>query len=130
MRYFIFNRMLTYQILENDNLVVIEPKGPLSEDDFRELTRDVDLHLVRTGTLRGILIHAAGFPGWDSFGTMISHLRFVRDHHRLVKKVALASDSAMATIMPKLVDHFVAAEVKGFGFDERDEATAWLKRTD
>jgi hypothetical protein len=121
--------MLTYQILENENIVVIEPKGPLSAADFRDLTRDVDLHLVRTGTLNGVLIHATAFPGWDSFGTMISHLRFIRDHHRSVKKVALASDSAMATIMPKLVDHFVGAEVKGIAFDERDKAMAWLKRS-
>ena len=121
--------MLTYQILENENIVVIEPKGPLSEADFRDLTRDVDLHLVRTGTLKGVLIHATAFPGWDSFGSMIGHLRFVRDHHRLIEKVALASDSAIATVMPKLVDHFVGAEVIGFAFDERDEAMAWLMRT-
>ena len=121
--------MLTYQILENENIVVIEPIGMLSEADFRDLTREVDLHLVRTGTLKGVLIHSTAFPGWDSFGTMISHLRFVRDRHRSVTRVALASDSAMATIMPKLVDHFVGAEVKGFAYDERDKALAWLKRT-
>lgn len=122
--------MITYEILEDDNIIVIEPKGPLSEDDFIELTKDVDLHLVRTETLKGVLIHAAEFPGWETFGTMVRHLRFVRDHHRLVKKVALASDSALATILPKLVDHFVSAEVKGFAFGEREKAMAWLKRPD
>ncbi len=122
--------MLTYQILENENIVVIEPKGPLSEADFRDLTRDVDLHLVRTETLKGVLIHATEFPGWDTMGTMITHLQFVRDHHSLVKRVALASDSSMSTITPHLVDHFVGAEVKGFSFDERDEAMAWLRGSD
>lgn len=33
-------------------------------------------------------------------------------------------------IEPKLVEHFVGAEVKGFGFNERDEAMGWLKRSD
>lgn len=42
----------------------------------------------------------------------------------------MTSDTALATIMPKLMDHFVSAEVKGFNFDERDEAMAWLKRSD
>jgi hypothetical protein len=122
--------VITYQILENENIVVIEPKGPLSESDFRELTRDVDAHLIRTETLKGVLVHATAFPGWETIGTMISHLRFVRNHHRLIKKVALASDSGLATILPILMDHFVSAEVKGFAFDERDEAMAWLKRSD
>lgn len=122
--------MLIYQILEDENIVVIELKGPLSELDFRELTRDVDLHLVRTETLKGVLVHAPEFPGWDTISAMFTHLRFIRDHHRLVEKVALASDSSMATIMPKLVDHFVGTEVKGFTFDGRDEAMAWLKSSD
>jgi hypothetical protein len=122
--------MLTYKILEKENIVVIEPKGILSKADFKDLTRDVDLHLIRTETLQGVLILATEFPGWDSFATMITHLRFVREHHRLVKKVALVSDSVMAKIMPKLVDHFVSAEVKGFAFDKKSEAMAWLKETD
>lgn len=125
MRY--LTEMLTYQIHENENIVVIEPKGRLSEADFRELAREVDLHLIRTETLKGILIHASEFPGWDSIGTMITHLRFVRDRHRLVKKVALASDSRLAAVIPKLADHFLDADVKGFSFEERDEAMAWLK---
>ena len=122
--------MIIYQILEDENVVVIEPKGRLAEEDFRDLTKDVDLHLARTGTLNGILIHATEFPGWETIGTMISHLRFVRDHHRMVKKVALASDSVLATIMPKLIKHFISAEVKGFAYAEREEALAWLKRPD
>ena len=122
--------MLTFQILEDENILVIEPKGRLTQDDFRDLTKDVDLHLARTGTLDGVLIHATEFPGWENTGAMITHLRFVRNHHRLVKKVALASDIMLVTIMPKLVEHFVSAEVKGFAFDEKEEAMAWLKRPD
>jgi hypothetical protein len=121
-------RMITYQILEGENIVIIEPKDRLSEADFRELARDVDLHLARTETLEGILIHTPAFPGWDSIGTMITHLRFVRDHHRLVKKVAIASDNSLANLIPNLANHFVDAKVKSFAFDERDEALAWLKR--
>ena len=128
--YTILLPMMTYQILEDENIVIIEPKGTLTEDDFRELKRDVDLHLVRTGTLEGVLIRSGEFPGWDSIGTMITHLRFVRDHHRLVKKVALAGDGALATTIPKLVEHFVSAEVKGFAFDEKEKAMAWLKCPD
>lgn len=119
--------MLTYQILEEDNIVVIEPKGPLSEADFKQLTTDVDAHLIRTGTLNGLLVHASGFPGWKSFDGFLSHLRFVRDHHRLIKKVAVASDSPLAGIGPMFIGHFVSAEVKGFGYDQREDALNWLR---
>ena len=126
----IFSGMLMYQILETENIVIIEPKESLSKADFDALTRDVDLHLLRTETLNGMLIHASKFPGWDSLGSMVTHLRFLRDHHRLIKKVALVSDSLLASITPKLVDHFVSAEVKGFAFDEKEEAIAWLENAD
>lgn len=119
--------MITYEILEDDEIVVIEVKAALSEEDFRKLTADVDAHLVRTGMLQGILIHAAEFPGWNSFGAMVSHFRFVRDHHRKIRKVAVSSDGRLAEIAPKLAAHFVSAELRGFGYGEKEEALAWLR---
>ena len=122
--------MITYQILEEDSIVIIEPKGPLSTGDFQQLTADVDLYLTRAGSLKGILVHAIAFPGWEDFKGMVSHLRFVRDHHRLIKRVALASDSMLAEIMPKLVSHFVNAEVRGFAYEDRDAALEWLREAE
>ena len=118
--------MISFQIIEEDNIVIVELKGPLSDDDFQQLTAEVDQHLLRTGTFRGLLIHAKGFPGWENLKGMTSHLRFVHDHHEKIEKVALVSDSPLAGMVPKLVDHFVNAEVKGFKFDEKAFALAWL----
>lgn len=122
--------MIDYQIIENDDIVIIEPKGPLSEEDFHDLTKDVDAHLARTETLQGILVHAAEFPKWETIGTMIPHVRFVRDHHRSIGKVALAGDGVLSSVIPKLVKHFVGAEVRGFAFAEREKAMAWLKNSE
>lgn len=119
--------MLTYQILEDENLVIIEPKGPLSEDDFKALTEAVDAHLIRTGMLDGILVSAKVFPGWKNFSGFISHMRFVRNHHREIRKIALASDSMLAEIAPNLANHFVKAEVKAFDYEEREAAMDWLR---
>jgi hypothetical protein len=49
----------------------------------------------------------------------------VRDHHRRVGRVALAADSKLANLAPRLAEHLVQAEVKSFGSDELDEAIAW-----
>ncbi|YCM46808.1 STAS/SEC14 domain-containing protein (plasmid) [Verrucomicrobiaceae bacterium 227] len=119
--------MLIHQILEDDNIVIVEPKGRLSEEDFQQLTHDVDQHLLRTESIKGLLIHVKLFPGWENLKGLLSHLRFVRDHHRKIRKVALASDSTLAEIIPKLADHFVKAEVKHFDFTEREMALEWLR---
>ena len=119
--------MLTYQILEDDNVVVIEPKGPLSEEDFRDLTAAVDTHLERTQRLKGILVYTKEFPGWKDFAGFTSHLRFVRNHHREIGKIAVASDSVLAEIGPKLASHFVKAEVRGFSYGEKEAALEWLR---
>ena len=119
--------MLTYQILEDDNIIIVEPKAPLSGDDFQELTTEVDHHLSRAGSIKGLLIQVKSFPGWENFQGLISHFRFVHDHHKKIEKVALVSDSILAEIAPNLVEHFVHAEVKGFDFNEHDAALEWLR---
>lgn len=119
--------MITFQILEDDGVLIVEPKGPLTRDDFDQLTAEVDLYLARREVLGGLLIHMSRFPGWEDFSGMAGHFRFVRDHHRRVRKVALASDSTVARIVPTLAEHFVSAEIKRFEFDERDAALEWLR---
>ena len=63
------------------------------QNDFTELTKAVDPQIEATGDLAGLIIDAPEFPGWDSFGTMVTHFRFVRDHHKRVKKVAIVTKS-------------------------------------
>ncbi len=106
--------------LRDENLYIIQAKGPLSEEDFRRLSEDVDRFLEQHSILKGLCIHTREFPGWEDLTGLISHLRFVRDHHRQVEKVALASDSTLATIAPKLVEHFVSAEIKKLNYEQKE----------
>jgi hypothetical protein len=57
--------------------------------------------------------------------SLLRHVRFVRDHHRKVPRVALAADSKLASLAPPLAEHFVQAEVRGFRYDELESAIAW-----
>jgi hypothetical protein len=45
---------------------------------------------------------------------MAAHFRFVKDHHRQIKKVTLVTDSALGNVAEKLASHFLAAEIKHF----------------
>jgi stage II sporulation SpoAA-like protein len=55
----------------------------------------------------------------------VRHVQFVRDHHRKVKRIALAADGKLAGVAPRIAEHFVSAEIKSFGYDHLDAAVAW-----
>jgi hypothetical protein len=119
--------MITHKILADDAITIVKPTGPLSEEDFTELTETVDKYLESHDSLKGLLIHTKQFPGWEDFEGLIGHIKFVRDHHQKIKKVALVTDSSMASMAPKLANHFVSAEVKSFEYDRIDDALTWLR---
>ena len=58
-----------------------------------QLAKTVDAHIEEKGDLAGLIIEVASFPGWESLGAMASHFRFVRDHHKHIKKVGVVTDS-------------------------------------
>lgn len=116
---------VTHRILPESGLIVVEVTEPLRGQDFDALAVTADTWLETHDAVQGIVIHAREFPGWENLGSLLRHVRFVRDHHRKVRRVALAADSKLADLAPRLAEHFVQAEVKGFGYDELDRAMAW-----
>ena len=115
-------------MLEDQGVLLLEPEAPLTADDFAAVSRDVDPWIEKQGQLQGIVIRAHAFPGWDDLAGLLSHVRFVRDHHRKVRRVALAVDAALLDLAASVTRHFVAAEVKRFHYDELEEALAWAGR--
>jgi len=113
-----------HRLLPEEGVLVIEPSQPLSAEDFDAIAATVDPWLEQQ-RLRGIVVHARRFPGWQNVGGFLSHLRFVRDHHRKVGRIAVAADGMLADAGPGLADSFVEAEVKHFGYDRLDEAIRW-----
>ncbi len=119
--------MLRHQLLEDEGILIVRPEAPLASEDFKELARQVDPYIEHEGMLAGLVIEAPSFPGWKDFGGLISHLRFVHDHHRKIKRVAVISDSKLLSMMPHVVAHFVAAQVKQFPEEERQAALDWAR---
>ena len=121
--------MLSHELLQDEAILVVEPKAALESADFEAIAKAVDPFIEQHGDLRGLLIQAEAFPGWRDFAGLISHLRFVRNHHKHIKRVAAVTDSAFGVIGPSLARHFVSAEVRHFAFADLDEAMAWLRET-
>ena len=120
--------MLSHQLLQDAGILIVKPQGPLEASDFERLAGEIDPYIEKNGRLHGILVEAKSFPGWSDFGALISHLRFVREHHKAIAKVAAVSDSAFLTIAPHIGSHFVKAKVRHFDSKDRDKALAWLKQ--
>lgn len=108
------------------SILYVRPIAKLDANDFVQVAKEVDPYIEGSGDLAGLIIEAPKFPGWDSFGAMLAHFRFVRDHHKHVKKVALVTDSAFGNFGEHLASHFVSAEIRHFPFKELDAAKHWI----
>src|SRR5436190_19463260 len=106
--------MIEHTLDTASGILHLRPKAALEKADFEQLAQTVDPYITGKGNLAGLIIETPGFPGWSSFGALIEHMRFVKNHHRQVKKIALVTDSALGSIAEHLVTHFVAAEIKQF----------------
>ena len=122
--------MLKYELNRAEGILILEPTGPLESTDFEKLARVVDPYIIDKGTLNGLMIYAKSFPGWDDFAAFLSHIKFVKNHHQKIKKIAAVTGSGFLSIMPQVANHFIQviqAEVKHFDYDKKDAALDWLK---
>ncbi|MEU3599163.1 STAS/SEC14 domain-containing protein [Streptomyces sp. NPDC006798] len=116
---------ISHRLLPGSPVLRIEVDQPLRAADFDALALTVDSWLETHEELAGVVIRARTFPGWENIGGLLRHLRFVRDHHRRVRRIALVAESGLAGLVPPLANHFVRAEVRHFPYDALDEAAAW-----
>ena len=119
--------MLAHELLRDKGILLLRPQGPIQAGDFESVAELVDPCIEQTGGLRGVMIEAPSFPGWDSFAALVSHLQFVRNHHKLITKIAVVSDSTALLIAPQIAKHFVKAEFRNFSPNNREPALAWLR---
>jgi hypothetical protein len=118
--------MIEHSFDAAQGILHLRPKGPLAEADFALLAKTVDPYIEQKGELAGLIIEIPEFPGWESLAAMAAHFRFVRDHHRHIRKLAAVTDSPLGKVAEKLASHFVAAEIKRFPAAEREAAKQWI----
>lgn len=118
--------MLKVELDQDHGIAILIPDGALEQRDFEAAAELIDPFIKQVGKLRGVIVYVDRFPGWNSFAALATHLRFVKDHHRYIARVALVTDSALGDVAEHLVDHFVAADVKHFPYAGFDDAMAWI----
>jgi len=118
--------MIEHTLDSVNSILHVRPKSALEQRDFAQLAKTVDPYIEKTGDLAGLIIEAAAFPGWENLGAMAAHFRFVRDHHRRIKRIGLVTDSALGNVAERLASHFVSAEIKHFSAGELETARQWV----
>jgi len=118
--------MIDHQLDTADAVLLIHPRSALAQDDFVKLAKEVDPQIEAHGDLAGIILDVQSFPGWENFGALVSHLRFVRDHHKHVRKIAVVTDSPLGDIAERLASHFVSATIKHFPGGQVEAARQWI----
>lgn len=118
--------MIDFQFDKTNGILEVRPESSLEKRDFVELAKAVDPEIEASGDLAGLIIDVARFPGWDSFGALVSHIRFVNDHHEHVKKIAVVTDSHLGDFAEHLVSHFISAEIRQFPAGQVEQARNWI----
>jgi hypothetical protein len=118
--------MIEYDLDTEHSILHVHPTSAIENDDFVKLATAVDPHIEATGGLSGLVIETPGLPGWRSLGAMVNQFRFVRDHHKHIKKVAVVTDSHMGDVAEHLTSHFVSAEIKHFPAGQIEAARQWI----
>jgi hypothetical protein len=119
--------MIEHELNRAEGILVLRPQGQLEAADFEKLAQEIDPYIEANGELNGLMVDAESFPGWKDFAALIAHLKFIRDHHRKIQKVAVVSDGTFLSVAPRFAAHFVRADVRHFSHAQRDEALAWLR---
>jgi hypothetical protein len=118
--------MLDHRLDASRSILFLHPTSALTKEDFAALAQTVDPHIEATGALAGIVLELQQFPGWESLGAMAAHFKFVREHHRKVKKIAIVTDAKIGALGEKLASHFVAATIKHFPAGATAAAQMWI----
>ena len=118
--------MINHTLLQAEGILIITPEAPLESTDFERLAQEIDPYIETNGKLHGLMIDAESFPGWKDFAGLVAHLKFVKNHHQKIQKIAVVSDSSVLSFAPKIASHFVQADIKHFSRSQREDALHWL----
>jgi len=118
---------MRHELIYDKGVLVVEPKEALSVSGFEAIALTVDPWIEKNGPLNGIVLKVRRFPGWETFGGMLKHFKFVKDHHRKVRRLALVTDRKSLEKLSEIGAHFVKAEIRHFSQDEEESALDWAE---
>ncbi len=119
---------LTFEFLSEQGVLISFPHGELEAADFERISNEIDPHIEKKDGLKGVMIVAEHFPGWDDLSAFAADLRFVKQHQGEIQRLAFVTNDRLLSAIPHIASHFVVPEARHFPVDKRDEALAWVSQ--
>jgi hypothetical protein len=117
--------MIETEIREKEDVIIATPKGVLSAGDVKSLAARINDYINSHDRVPNLVLHTVGLPHWNDFAAFREHLKLVRDHHKVIRKVAVVSDSTLIGVIRPVVDQFTGAKVRRFPERALDDAVNW-----
>ena len=122
--------MLQVDIRARDNVFIVTPEDRINADHIKQFAAKVNGYINETDRVPNLVLHTKSIPHWADFNALKEHLRFIKGHNQMVKKVAIVSDSKLLWLAKSIIDHFVGAKVRRFNEEAIDDAIAWAQIED
>ena len=117
--------MIVIEIKRPENVFVLTPSGPISAEDIRTVASTIDTYINEHDAIPSLVLRISELPHWRDFEAMGAHFRLVKEHQKIVPKVAMVSDSSLLALLRVLIDQFTGAKVRRFPEDAFDDAVNW-----
>ena len=118
--------MLNISIDKPSSIVTLTPNGALTKEDIQSATKEIDAYLKEAAKLKGVIIYVDSFDGWGSFSALLAHLKFIKEHHKKVSRIAFVTNSIVGDFAEHISSHFVSAQVKHFDYNKLEDAKLWI----
>jgi hypothetical protein len=118
--------MIQLELQSDKGILIVKPLGPLTYEDFAAIAHTADGYIESHGALNGLMICMKKFPGWKNLQGLCSHLRFVRNHHKKIKKVAFVCNSKIPALVIGIAKYFVNPEARYFKYNKEASARHWI----
>jgi len=118
--------MLKVDLNKEKSLVILKPNGKLNKVDFIKASKIIDPFILENKKLNGLIIYVESFPSWDSFSSLLEHLKFVNNHHKKISHVAFVTNSLLGSFAQNFMDYFISAKIKTFPYKKLEEAKEWI----
>jgi len=116
---------LSFELRADTGVLILRPHGELEVADFERVAAAVDPYIDTHGELRGVVVIADHFPGWDDLGAFFAHLGFIRTHRRKLRHLAIVSDDHLLSVVPALASHLGVIQARHFPSQQAAAADAW-----
>ena len=98
--------MIEVSIDRENNVIIATARDTLAEADFTNLSDSINDYINSTDQVPALVLNAESLPHWKNSAALFAHIKLVRDHQKILPKVALVSDKFDTVIDALSGGHF------------------------